>query len=113
MRDAMTSARRTHRTQAERRAETERRVLEATMTIIAEHGVHAVTAASVGEAAGYSPGQRDQSIRADLHPAATATAIVGQLRGIALQLPLAPDLIELDTLLTQGRAAHRHGPPTS
>jgi AcrR family transcriptional regulator len=44
------------RTQAERRAETERRVLEATMTIIAEDGVRAVTMAAVGEAAGYSRG---------------------------------------------------------
>jgi AcrR family transcriptional regulator len=44
------------RTQAERRAETEQRVLAATMTIIAEHGVQAVTAASVGETAGYSRG---------------------------------------------------------
>jgi AcrR family transcriptional regulator len=46
-------------------------------------------------------GQRDQSIRADVHPTATAAAIVGQLRGIALQLALAPDFIELDTLLTE------------
>jgi AcrR family transcriptional regulator len=192
----MTPASPTHRTQAERRAKTERRVLEATMTIIAEHGVHAVTAASVGEAAGYSrgivnhqfgtrqallavvaktvqsrfdpdpdgrhgrehvltlvarylssleseprdirvflrlmtaaisgeepglqavfvqrdehfrqhlavalaDGQHDQSIRADVHPMAAAAAIVGQLRGIALQLQLAPDLIELDTLLVE------------
>ncbi len=52
----MTPASRARRTQTERRAETERRLLEATMTIIAEHGVHAVTAAAVGEAAGYSRG---------------------------------------------------------
>jgi AcrR family transcriptional regulator len=45
-----------HRTQAERRAETERRVLEATMAIIAERGVRAVTISAVGEAAGYSRG---------------------------------------------------------
>jgi AcrR family transcriptional regulator len=44
------------RTQAERRAETERRVLDATMAIIAERGVRAVTMAAVGEAAGYSRG---------------------------------------------------------
>ena len=44
------------RTQAERRAETERRVLDATMAIIAAHGVRAVTMAAVGEAAGYSRG---------------------------------------------------------
>ena len=44
------------RTQAERRAETERRVLDATMAIIASHGVRAVTMAAVGEAAGYSRG---------------------------------------------------------
>jgi AcrR family transcriptional regulator len=46
----------TRRTQAERRAETERRVLEATMEIIARDGVRAVTMAAVGEAAGYSRG---------------------------------------------------------
>ena len=44
------------RTQAERRAETERRVLDATMAIIASDGVRAVTMAAVGEAAGYSRG---------------------------------------------------------
>jgi AcrR family transcriptional regulator len=44
------------RTQAERRAETERRLLEATMEIIALRGVRAVTLAAVGEAAGYSRG---------------------------------------------------------
>jgi AcrR family transcriptional regulator len=44
------------RTQAERRAETERRLIEATMEIIARDGVRAVTMAAVGEAAGYSRG---------------------------------------------------------
>jgi AcrR family transcriptional regulator len=46
----------TRRTQAERRAETERRVLEATIEIVAERGVRAVTMAAVGAAAGYSRG---------------------------------------------------------
>lgn len=181
------------RTQAERRAETERRVLDATMAIIAARGVRAVTMAAVGEAAGYSRGivnhqfgtrqalmaavaetvqsrfspapggltggervlamvgdyltsltsrpqdarvflrlwiaaiggeepelrpvfeQRDEhfregvagalseglhdgTIRADVEPAAAAAAIVGQLRGIALQLELAPEAIELDAV---------------
>jgi len=185
---------RPRRTQAARRAETERRVLEATMAIIAERGVRAVTAAAVGEAAGYSrgivnhqfgtrqallsavaetvqsrfdpnpdgrrgrehvrslvarylsslhsdpqdirvflrllaaaisgeepglqaifaerdahfrqhvaeallEGRRDRSVRADLDPAATASVIVGQLRGIALQLQLAPELIAPDLLV--------------
>lgn len=45
-------------------------------------------------------GQRDHSIRPDVDPPATAAAIVGQLRGIALQLQLAPDFLELDALLT-------------
>jgi AcrR family transcriptional regulator len=44
------------RTQAERRAETERRLIEATMEIISSEGVRAVTMAAVGEAAGYSRG---------------------------------------------------------
>jgi AcrR family transcriptional regulator len=44
------------RTQAERRAETERRLLDATMELIASRGVRAVTLAAVGEAAGYSRG---------------------------------------------------------
>lgn len=44
------------RTQAERRAETERRLLDATMAIIADRGVRAVTLAAVGQAAGYSRG---------------------------------------------------------
>jgi AcrR family transcriptional regulator len=44
------------RTQAERRAETERRLLEATMELVASRGVRAVTLAAVGEAAGYSRG---------------------------------------------------------
>lgn len=44
------------RTQAERRASTERSVLEATAALIAEGGVRAVTLAAVGERAGYSRG---------------------------------------------------------
>ena len=44
------------RTQAQRRAETEQRVLDATMRLIAAHGVGAVTLAAVGTAAGYSRG---------------------------------------------------------
>lgn len=46
-------------------------------------------------------GQRDQSIRADVDPPTTAAAIVGQLRGIGLQLQLASDFLELDALLKQ------------
>lgn len=46
----------TRRTQAQRRSEAERRVLDAAMALIARKGVHAVTLAQVGEAAGYSRG---------------------------------------------------------
>lgn len=44
------------RTQEQRRAETERRVLDAAMELIARSGSRAVTLAEVGEAAGYSRG---------------------------------------------------------
>jgi AcrR family transcriptional regulator len=44
------------RTQEQRRTETERRVLDAAMTLIASHGSRSVTLAEVGEAAGYSRG---------------------------------------------------------
>ncbi len=44
------------RTQAQRRSEAERRVLDATMALIARKGSHAITLAQVGEAAGYSRG---------------------------------------------------------
>ncbi len=44
------------RTQAQRRAAAERRVLDATMALIARKGSRAVTLAQVGEAAGYSRG---------------------------------------------------------
>jgi AcrR family transcriptional regulator len=44
------------RTQAERRAEAEQRVLEATKQVIAELGVGAVTFAAIGARAGYSRG---------------------------------------------------------
>ena len=46
----------TRRTQEQRRAEAERRVLDAAMTLIAQNGSRAVTLAQVGEAAGYSRG---------------------------------------------------------
>lgn len=46
----------TRRTQAERRAETRRRVLDAATTLVAQHGSSAVSLAAVGEAAGYSRG---------------------------------------------------------
>src|ERR1700750_760341 len=44
------------RTQVERRAEAERKLLEAATELIAERGVRAVTLAAVGERAGYSRG---------------------------------------------------------
>jgi AcrR family transcriptional regulator len=44
------------RTQGERRAEAERRVLQATKQVIAELGVGAVTFAAIGARAGYSRG---------------------------------------------------------
>lgn len=44
------------RTQVQRRAEAERRVLESAMTLIAQSGSRAITLAQVGEAAGYSRG---------------------------------------------------------
>lgn len=44
------------RTQAQRRATTERRVLDAAINLIARHGSHGVSLAQVGEAAGYSRG---------------------------------------------------------
>ena len=47
---------RRRRTQAERRAETERRVVDAAMRLVAARGVRAVTLAAVGDAAGYSRG---------------------------------------------------------
>ncbi len=46
----------TRRTQQQRRAETEQRVLAATQRIILEQGPAAVTLAAVGETAGYSRG---------------------------------------------------------
>jgi len=46
----------TRRTQEQRRAEAERRVLDAAMTLIAQNGSRAITLAQVGEAAGYSRG---------------------------------------------------------
>ena len=44
------------RTQAQRRAETEQRVLEAAIELVAEQGVGALTLAAVGTRAGYSRG---------------------------------------------------------
>ena len=46
----------TRRTQAERRAETERRVLQAAIELVDEHGVGSLTLAAVGTRAGYSRG---------------------------------------------------------
>jgi len=42
------------RTQAQRRAEAERRILQAAITIIAERGIDQLTLAEAGEVAGYS-----------------------------------------------------------
>lgn len=53
---AMTDAPLFRRTQAERRVETRRRVLEAATSLVAAHGSRAVSLAAVGEAAGYSRG---------------------------------------------------------
>ncbi len=44
------------RTQEQRRAETEQRVVDAAMRLIAAHGSRSITLAEVGEAAGYSRG---------------------------------------------------------
>lgn len=53
---AMTDVEVARRTQAERRADTRRRVLEAATSLVAAHGSRAVSLAAVGEAAGYSRG---------------------------------------------------------
>jgi AcrR family transcriptional regulator len=52
----MTSGEGQRRTQAERRAETRQRVLDAATSLVAVHGSKAVSLAAVGEAAGYSRG---------------------------------------------------------
>lgn len=52
----MTDTRSVRRTQANRRAETRRRVLDAATSLVAAHGSRAVSLAAVGEAAGYSRG---------------------------------------------------------
>lgn len=52
----MTDAQTVRRTQAERRAETRARVLDAATRLVAAHGSRAVSLAAVGEAAGYSRG---------------------------------------------------------
>ena len=54
--DSSTRTRPTGRTQRERRAETERRVLEATVRLIAAGGSRSVSLAQVGAEAGYSRG---------------------------------------------------------
>lgn len=50
------AARRARRTQAERRADSERRIIEATIHTIGQKGTVHMTLADVGEAAGYSRG---------------------------------------------------------
>lgn len=45
-----------HRTQAERRAETQRRIVEAAMRLIASRGSRSVSLADIGREAGYSRG---------------------------------------------------------
>ena len=52
----MTDTQAVRRTQAGRRAETRRRVLDAATSLVAAHGSRAVSLAAVGEAAGYSRG---------------------------------------------------------
>lgn len=52
----MSDAHSHRRTQAERRAETRNRVLDAATKLVAAHGSRAVSLAAVGEAAGYSRG---------------------------------------------------------
>ena len=46
---------------------------------------------------------RDGTIRGDVDAAAAAFAIVGQLRGISLQLQLAPQSVDLDALSAEVR----------
>lgn len=53
---AMEEATQARRTQAERRATTRQRVLDAAATLVAAQGSRAVSLAAVGEAAGYSRG---------------------------------------------------------
>ena len=76
----MTEARSLRRTQAERRAETRRRVLDAATSLVATHGSRAVSLAAVGEAAGYSRGivshhfgNRENLLRAVMRDAQTFT----------------------------------------
>jgi AcrR family transcriptional regulator len=83
------------RTQAERRAAAEQRVLDAAVALAAERGVRAITLATVGERAGYSRGivtHHFGSRRALLD------ALVGRLQD-AFQPPPAPAGTGLDKLL--------------
>ena len=54
-------------------------------------------------AAAVAEGIEDGTIRADVDPAAAAFAIVGQLRGISLQLQLAPESVDLAAVADEVR----------
>ena len=54
-------------------------------------------------AAAVAEGIEDGTIRADVDAAAAAFAIVGQLRGISLQLQLAPDAVDLAAVANELR----------
>ncbi len=104
------------RTQAQRRAETERRVLDAAIDLIARHGSHAVSLAQVGAAAGYSRGivthnfgSREKLLDAVLRDAQTfhvpdnakdglewlAAAICAYLENIAKRAPVTKAFLQM------------------
>jgi AcrR family transcriptional regulator len=82
------------RTQAERRAATEQRVLDAAVALTAERGVRAVTLATVGEKAGYSRG----IVTHHFGSRALLDALVGRLQD-AFRPPAASAGTGLDRLL--------------
>jgi hypothetical protein len=54
-------------------------------------------------------GVEEESIRADVDPLAVAVVLVGQLRGIGLQLMLTPDSASYKSIRRQALDLVRHG----
>ena len=101
------------RTQAERRDESERSLMAATLSVIAERGVNAATFEAIGQAAGYSRGLATQRFGSKQGLIDAVIANAHQQRDTMLELDHVTEMSGLEAILhyVESHLTNLRGPP--
>ena len=97
--DPVTESEGRRRTQAERRDESQRQLLAATLSVVAERGVGAATFDAIGQAAGYSRGLATQRFGSKQGLIDAVIAAAHQARDAALDADHVAEMDPLDAVL--------------